>query len=376
MINSFGIKNFKNLNNLTIKSFSKVNLITGKNNTGKTTLLEAIYLFASKGSLKCVFDILDKRGELYKTEIKEDEFIKIFSSLFTSRIIDYNDSIIISIGELVNTLFEKSTINDNAINIKFIKYYIEDIYQTDNSSGTLLVTGFKKKRVINSENIQKDIKISLNIKYNDNLFSLEFDDFSKKQIRILNKTVDNILFITSNKQDSNSNAKLWDKIALTEKEEIITETLKIIEPDLERIAFVDKNDGYRIPIMKIKGNSNLLPLKSMGDGINRIFDIILAFVNSESNVILIDEIENGLHYSTQEDLWKVIFDLSKKLNIQVFATTHSSDCIKSFEYVMNNFDYKKDGKLIRLDNKKGVIKEVEFDSDELKIANEQDIEIR
>ena len=68
----------------------------------------------------------------------------------------------------------------------------------------------------------------------------------------------------------------------------------------------------------------------MGDGINRILHIMLSMVNAQDGYLLIDEFENGLHYSVQEKVWKVIFTLAKSLNVQVFATTHSNDCIKTF----------------------------------------------
>jgi AAA15 family ATPase/GTPase len=53
-------------------------------------------------------------------------------------------------------------------------------------------------------------------------------------------------------------------------------------------------------------------------------------VNAQDGYLLIDEFENGLHYSVQEQVWEVVFTLAKSLNVQVFATTHSSDCIKAF----------------------------------------------
>jgi AAA15 family ATPase/GTPase len=90
---------------------------------------------------------------------------------------------------------------------------------------------------------------------------------------------------------------------------------------------------------------------------------------------LIDEFENGLHHTVQENLWKVIFYLAERLNIQVFATTHSEDCIRGFENILNTQE-NSEGKLIRLDNVDGKIVEVEFDANEMRIANENGIEIR
>lgn len=92
--------------------------------------------------------------------------------------------------------------------------------------------------------------------------------------------------------------------------------------------------------------------------------------------MLIDEFENGLHYTVQDRLWEIVFKLATDLNIQVFATTHSNDCIASFTRVLNREQHRDSGKYIRLDNIGGVIKEVSFTPEELDVANNQDIEIR
>jgi AAA15 family ATPase/GTPase len=102
----------------------------------------------------------------------------------------------------------------------------------------------------------------------------------------------------------------------------------------------------------------------------------LALVNSDNGFLLIDEFENGLHHSIQEKLWEIIFDLSNKLNVQIFVTTHSEDCISGFENVLNSPQNILNGKLFRLDNINGKVKQVEYTNDELKIAIENDIEIR
>jgi AAA15 family ATPase/GTPase len=114
----------------------------------------------------------------------------------------------------------------------------------------------------------------------------------------------------------------------------------------------------------------------MGDGMNSILNVILALINSENGFLFIDEFENGLHYSVQEKLWAIIFKLSKMLNIQVFVTTHSNDCISGFESALNSPGNMVEGKLIRLESINGHIKHVEYLPEELKIASEQQIETR
>jgi AAA15 family ATPase/GTPase len=81
----------------------------------------------------------------------------------------------------------------------------------------------------------------------------------------------------------------------------------------------------------VAGISEPLPIRSLGDGMQRLLGIALALVNAKDGLLLVDEIENGLHYSIQTDLWRLIFQLAQKLNVQVFATSHSWDCIRSFQ---------------------------------------------
>ncbi len=63
----------------------------------------------------------------------------------------------------------------------------------------------------------------------------------------------------------------------------------------------------------------------------RLLGVALALVNASDGVLLIDEIESGLHYTVQADMWRLIFRVAHRLNVQVFATTHSWDCIEAFQ---------------------------------------------
>ena len=89
--------------------------------------------------------------------------------------------------------------------------------------------------------------------------------------------------------------------------------------------------------------------------------------------MLLDEFETGLHYSVQDELWRIIFMLSEKLDIQVFVTSHSNDCINCFARTNTN----EQGVLIRLENRKGRIVAVKYeDNDELMFATNNNVEIR
>lgn len=376
MLKSLHIRNYRNLKDFKLEKVDQVNLITGKNNTGKSTLLEAILIYANRGSLLEIAEIVQSHGEYlnpYRSDNNEESEYRALSSIFNNRVAGYNNEDAISIGELKKDLFNQFITSEKTIVLKFIRYIDEE--QKD-SKGVI----YKNRKILTEDFAEDDYKIAFAVILNDKIkqvFPLGNINFRRVGSAIRDFS-DNIHFIKTGKIDRDLNGKLFDNLILTDKEKHVIEALKIIEPDTERIAFVEKGErqNERMPIIKLKDRKETYPLKSMGDGINRVLTIILALVNSEDGFLLIDEFENGLHYTAQEQLWRIIFKLSKDLNVQVFATTHSEDCISGFQRTLNNPQNNVSGRLIRLDNIDGVIKQTEFLSDELRIADEQDIEVR
>lgn len=377
MLDSLDIKNYRNLKELRINSLGRINLITGKNNTGKSTILEAIALYATKGDLTLIYQLLAERGENFRQTDSNKNFvesnIRTLSSMFSNRIVGFERENSISIGSIENTLFGEEKSSENSISLRFVKYH--DEIQRDNQG--VITT---RKRTILESDIDKQIvnfKVGLEIRAANNSYIMPLDE--DRPYRFGFRGLGNnqsFQFIRTRNIDKESNGKLWDNITLTEKENYVIEALKIIEPSTERIAFIEENPRERTAVIKLSNTTNVLPLRSMGDGINRILTIILALVNSDNGFLLIDEFENGLHHTVQEKLWNIIFHLAEKLNVQVFVTTHSEDCILGYENILNSEDNTLEGKLIRLDNFNGNIRQVEFSADELKIATEQNIETR
>jgi len=377
MIESIDIKRFRNLDDLRIESLSKINLITGKNNTGKSTLLEAIALYTTNCDLNIMYQLLKERGEYYQQNLSNinvtETNLKALSSFFTNRTVSYSKNNAIIIGTIQNTLHVKQDTFDNSISLRFVKFYDELIRQGEEP------VNIRKRTIIENGDSQiVDYKIGFEIRAGINSFVLPLDDerlFKRIGFQGIGN-VENLQFIRTRNIDNEINGKLWDNIALTTKEQYVIDALKIIEPEVERVAFIGEGNRSRSAVIKLSNNNNVLPLRSMGDGINRILTIILALVNSDNGYLLIDEFENGLHHSIQLKLWEIIFNLVNKINIQLFVTTHSEDCISGFEHVLNSPQNYVDGKVIRLDNINGKIKQVVFSKEELQVVTEQNIEIR
>lgn len=346
MIESLKIKNFKNLNGLEIPHLSQINLISGQNNVGKSTLLEAIAIYTNPSQ---IIKILSERDEfpLYKEENETERInqnTNAFSSLFTDRKDEVSENNIIEISDKENTLSIQFSYFSPKTDIEYIKKVITITRQNKTASILHL------NSPIDSLNQRLGIDNDSNI-----IIKLNTEPIGTEYI-----------------------ANFFDNIALTEKEDKVIGALQIIEPNLNKLAFIAESQyRFRRPIVTLKGSNRRFPLKSMGDGINHILTIILALVNCENGCLLIDEIDNGLHYSVQENLWRVIFDLAKKLNIQVFATTHSNDCINSFTEVLKEENNASIGGFYRMQKRKsGKIELVEYNAEELNSVSEHNIEIR
>ncbi len=377
---SLFIKNFKNIEELKIDSLSRVNLIAGRNNVGKSTLLEAISIYASGGSFDWLRELLEMRGEYTRSTYREDDrnaiekFRKIFASLFYGRKAEFNEEKQIIIASCDTN---SDDIRRDFVTLQFV--YLKETSETD-ESGNIRT---KKEIIKNNKEINQASKtkegIELEVRKSGIVFTISE---SYKDIQDYNFDYGNFGFtnffidcqlIKTNAAAREENATLWDKVVMTEKENDVVEALQIIDPSIEKLSFIDEDSqGKRIPVVKLKDSDTRLRLSSMGDGINRVLTIILGLVNCKNGFLLIDEFENGLHYTVQTKLWEIIFKLSEKLNIQVFVTTHSRDCISSFAKV-NKDDA---GQIIRLENRKGKIVPVTYDEKEISIIADSDIEIR
>ena len=379
MLPSLGIRNYRNLKSLDIERLARVNLIAGKNNTGKTSLLEAVSLYASEGSLLWIDELLKYRGEFYAAESTLQNNLETYSSLFHQRKAGFLDEDRIVIGPLEDVRQEMETSKElqRSLNIRFIRK--KKVSRSLVDSETHEPVAFEHKWLIAEgidEITDEELRMGLSVSYErKNKILPMLDDLDRKNnlAYILLQKPGNLHFVRTYRADDSY--LMWSNIALTEKEDHVIQALRIIDTDVEKLAFVE-DDNQQKALIKIKDSKERHPLRSMGDGMNRILSIILALVNASDGYLLIDEFENGLHHTVQEDLWKMIFKLAKELNVQVFATTHSDDCIHAFERVLNSNGNQKEGQYLRLDNIEGQIIPTLYSEKELDTAADQRIEVR
>jgi AAA15 family ATPase/GTPase len=170
---------------------------------------------------------------------------------------------------------------------------------------------------------------------------------------------------------------LWDSVALTPDEPKVIEALQIIEPSIEKIAFLGR-EAVRSSggiVVKLKGSDVRLPIGSLGDGVKRLLSLSLSVIRATGGYLMVDEIDTGLHHSVLEDMWRMVITIAKRLNVQVFATTHSQDCINSLGRLHQvNPKLAAEVSLHRLE--RGLTHSVRYGPDEISTAALQEIEVR
>lgn len=333
---------------IEVSRFEKVNLVVGKNNVGKSSLLEAVWLLHNDGNPAALEEILSIRDSFKRFGINRNDY-SFIKDLF------HNE----------NTTSEggiEITSNVSYIQLKVVSYsrQINLFDEQQESRESSLIEGrlLKIKNSISS----KDYTISLNGR--KGLFSNREHELTGNLVITKNIEIDKL-------------SKLWSQIALTPLQKEVIKALQVIEPRIRDLAFIDGDTPReRKVVVVFEDSSKRISLSRMGDGINHVLAIILAMVNSKGSILLIDEFESGLHWSVQKSLWDIVFLLSKELDIQVIATTHSRDCIEAFQKSAISSNQTNTSLLIKLIEKNNKLKSKLFSLEDVQLAIEEDIEIR
>lgn len=377
MLESFQIRNFRLFHHLEVRKLGRVNLIVGKNNSGKSTFLDAVKIYASNASPTVLLNLMESRQESWISE--GQPYIQNFLShpirhLFCNHRLP-------SLGESGIFLGEVSA--SDGIHITIAAYRS----QYDEDDGTM-----RRVRISNVEGDEElsDVEVVLVVEEGEKTKRLLGLDKDLREARRSYRLIEERRLtefrypwqvVPTDNMSNREVAALWDITGLTDLASEVISALRLIDPKVSGVAFVEdisrsrlRNEDNRIPLVKIRDIEEPLPLKSMGDGITRLFHIIVALVNARKGILLVDEFENGLHWSVQPKVWDVVFQLAERLDVQVFATTHSRDCVEGFDSAWNNHPML--GAFFRFEAKNDVIKVTEYTSETLTDAIDMDIEVR
>lgn len=169
----------------------------------------------------------------------------------------------------------------------------------------------------------------------------------------------------------------WDRAGLGDHHQVVLRAMRLVYAEVQLLQFVSEpaNRLQRTPLVRIRGHREPVSLEVLGDGVAAVFAVMLCLVEAEGGVLLLDEAETGLHYSVQPDLWRLVLLAAQELNVQVFATTHSTDCIAGFERAAAE-SAGGDAKLVRLQRKDDRLHVTTFGESDLSAVVGHAIEVR
>ena len=313
MYKTFRVKNFRCFKDLQINDLGRVNLIAGKNNSGKTALLEAMYLLTKPLTASVLLDLQIARG-LEAPAISSANYNRQF-------FFRYDSSAAIEIESECNALPDKG----RKLEISEIKNTSQHSYAFHNHFNDLVRGGLP--RVEAAARIdQIDSCLYLQFKsetgtgYSMELFT---DRPANSQREVENPS--NYIPVQG-RPDNDTVVADFSNLDRTGKLSILQNTLKHFEQELSDLRL---SQPYGELLICGRMNGYLIPLKLMGEGVNRASHILLTMISNEESLLLIDEIENGIHFSVQKDFWKAIGRAAREEDIQVFATTHSLEMIRA-----------------------------------------------
>lgn len=369
-IKTLDIHDFRALKELRIEGFGKVNLVTGKNNSGKSSLLDAVRILVTGGTLRTLYDILNYReelgssGDLEKTYLPTElaPFCNLFNGFpdlssskrgFSITATGTLPASISRISASINWFIRKTDSERQAYSYEPAS---GDLFEDVDSFPALDLDIAGRKRVVPLDRLQR--RISMRADAETTLPPCVYlDPFSSRS--------------------TSQMGALWDAVVLTDAEHEVVTALKVISADIQAVSMIGSDERGTRPRTAIAKSSRYpspVPLRTFGDGVNRLFGVILSLCNARNGVLLVDEIENGLHYSVQTEIWRTIFRLANNLNVQVFATSHSWDCVRAFQEAAS--ESPEDGVLIRLSVKDDAIIPTRFTEQELEFVTRDHIEVR
>jgi AAA15 family ATPase/GTPase len=351
MYKYFGIKNFKNFKSLELNDLERVNLIIGKNNSGKSSLLEAILLHNM--NIASILPIIKSRNTdlLSGTDFKH--IIQAFFSNFNTK------GPIDLIG-----FFE----NNKKVSVTFRLLEKEEEIEKINIKIDLKDIGslYPKQPYV----LQAEYKEDGNIKD----FYLAFSASGKLIPSSLPVPKFPVFFLpTSFRTSISQEVAFYSQIRSENYQDKIIQYLRIIEPKINSIEIL--NLTGEPALYGDVGLDKPILLSFLGEGMSRLTNILLAIGVSKNGVVLIDEIENGFHYSVLKDVWKAISEIAREFNVQIFATTHSYECIQNAHLAFKESDVY-DFRVIRLDKIDDQVKPVVMNQEDLDTALELGFEIR
>lgn len=320
MYTNFRIQNFRGFKDLELKDLARVNLIAGKNNAGKTSILEALFLLMNPVNAELFYRINAIRGrrriEIDSQDVSSTPMDNLFNNFKTENPIN---------------LFGVSD-TDESYEYEIAVQFDADEYETE----TVYAENINQEAAGSIES-QTNLPIRVTDMKNGKVY-FPRAIFEQNGIRYVIPNIQqrhpSYYFPTIVREGFDTLAKRYTKLVKESKQDLVLKAMQTIEPNITSMQILYENGE---PLLTADvGIGKPMPLIYMGEGVVRLLQFILAIGNAENGIVLIDEVENGFHYSIMSDIWRRISETAEIFNTQIIATTHSLEMIRSAQQAFAN----------------------------------------
>ena len=345
------IKNFRGIDNLKIEDFSRVNVFLGQNNSGKSSVLEAIAMLMSMSNPDSPQLINAVRAR--KSFSKFIDIQYLFNNLNVATppevLAEETDGTSRHLKMTLSYVFDELAEPNSQPQQAGAVNYVNTLEMNFDIANGAPSRSYKSWLRVNSQGLVVNRKVADGYLENKRAWLTPSD------------------LMTSNL--ANDLAELFRR---NRKDTVLT-LLKMFDSQINSIEILT-DDIY----VGFEGMAQMLPVSMMGDGLRRYLSIVASASNPMIDMFLIDEIDNGLHYSVYKKLWQALFALAVATDKQIFVTTHSKETLYRLnEMLEENSVYQKELRLYTLEKTKLKGHQAyKYTYEGLSGACENDVEIR
>lgn len=398
MLANLKVSGYRSICDAAFKNFARVNVLVGGNGSGKTSFLEALYLYLSHGSPDAIVGIAKRRGEYEKNQDRR-EWVPTVRHLFLGHEIHHGGVPIVLSGNIGEVL----------VSVGLDKYVFRG--EVEGEAGVLSLSSTvpyfasrqfdeQAARGLESSSLSPYVSsgqtLTLNVEYTPRGIG-EKSRFAapitaqgglslphkgdQGFFNAVNLHEKPMIFVSSDGVGGYSFAQMQDRIASMGGEAMLADALRLLCPEIKTVGFLSVDDrppelisnGALVELSS--GPKGRLPIRTMGDGMRRLLVVAMALTCVQGGYLILDEVDAGLHYSAMSKLWSLILHAARRNDVQVFATTHSMDCLRGLSgFCGKDGDFASDVRLYSFGRNDRRL--LDYSGSELAAAIENEIEVR
>ena len=351
MLEQLCVRNFRGFEDLGVDRLRRINLVAGRNDTGKSTLLEAIFLLGSAADPRLAVNayvVRSKGVELAGRESMAETFWKpLFFALNTAGAIKISG--------------RHSLIGDLELTIALDRHVTTEVPR--DKAGSALTEARASERLLTFTYTDPEAGTRTG-RARETAETVAFDGTDNDYIAFA------AAMLKSGRGDIKQDAVNLGRLRKRKVGDLLLEALQVVD---SRLQAIEDNASSGAPMIWVDvGLPELLPLPVMGQGLTHVARLVLDATVVQNGVLLVDEIENGLHHAAMPAVWRAVSKAAERFNVQVFATTHSFECVQAAHAALGPDGFR----LHRLEVVGGIARCVTYDDDALDGAVRHNLEVR